>query len=176
MRSKTTSAGNLTFPPASGFSSNDHSPLARLKESGVLTDEEFVGKKRAILGLGGTTATSPVPSPIESLTSAAPFSASQVNHALVWVNAFVPLFGSVIGAMVAAMGLSQWIRTLIVICINIALLTQDEKQLKAQGYQTKSLGSAWLVPVYLFKRVQVAGGGYGYAVCWMITFFISIFL
>ena len=34
----------------------------------------------------------------------------------------------------------------------------------------------WVVPVYLFKRPSVAGGGYGYAVLWLITFFIVLFM
>jgi hypothetical protein len=101
-------------------------------------------------------------------------STNQVSHTLVWVSAFVPLFSIVIHGMLAGMELPQWIGILIVLGINILLLSKDEKHLKTQGFSTKELGSAWFVPVYLFKRVRVAGGGYGYAVCWMITFFISL--
>lgn len=103
-----------------------------------------------------------------------PFAAGQVSHALPWVSAFVPLAGLVLDAVLNEMGWSNWVGTVAVIGTNILLLTKDEKQLKAQGFSTEKMGSAWLVPVYLFKRVQVAGGGYGYAVCWMITFFISL--
>ena len=104
----------------------------------------------------------------------APVSFNQVSHALVWVNAFVPLFAIVIDAILVSIGCDLWLGVPIVVGINVLLLSKDEEQLKAQGLPIKDLGSAWLVPVYLFKRVRVAGGGYGYAVCWMITFFISI--
>jgi len=97
-----------------------------------------------------------------------------ISHSLVWVSAFVPLFGLVVDSVLREFGLTTWIGTGIVIAINIALLTKDETQLRKQGINTAGLGSAWLVPVYLFKRVQLVGGGYGYAVCWMITFFLSI--
>jgi len=78
--------------------------------------------------------------------------------------------------VLAGMEVSQWIGVPIVLGINILLLSKDEKHLKTLGFSTAELGSAWFVPVYLFKRVRVVGGGYGYAVCWMITFFISILL
>ncbi len=149
--------------------------LAKLKDDGIISVEDFDQKKKAMLA-----AMSPMPSPVESLPSAAPNSSKQVSHALVWVSAFVPLFAILIDGILAAMDLpqelQQWLGVPIVIGINILLLTIDEKQLKAQGLPTSGLGAAWLVPVYLFKRVRVAGGGYGYAVCWMITFFISILL
>lgn len=103
-----------------------------------------------------------------------PFAAAQVSHALPWVSAFVPLAGLVFDAVLNEMGWSNWVGTMVVIGTNILLLTKDEKELKAQGFSTERMGAAWLVPVYLFKRVQVAGGGYGYAVCWMITLFISM--
>ena len=93
---------------------------------------------------------------------------------MVWVNAFVPLFAILIDAILVSIGCDLWLGVPIVVGINVLLLSKDEEQLKAQGLPIKDLGSAWLVPVYLFKRVRVAGGGYGYAVCWMITFFISI--
>ncbi len=38
----------------------------------------------------------------------------------------------------------------------------DEKKLKASGYDTKSLGSIWIIPVYLFKRAKMLGQSYGY--------------
>ena len=117
------------------------------------------------------------PSPVESLSSAALVSSNQVSHALVWVSAFVPLILIVFNRVLTEMGLTEWLGVPIVIGINILLLTKDEEQLKAKGLPTeelKKLGSAFLVPVYLFKRVQVAGGGYGCAVCWMIAFFISL--
>ncbi|MBI4028039.1 MAG: DUF4339 domain-containing protein [Verrucomicrobia bacterium] len=96
-----------------------------------------------------------------------------VDHSIAWVAAFVPLSGLILDAIFLSMGLSTWFATAIIIVINCLMLSADEKKLRALGFKTESLGSAWLIPVYLFKRVQVVGSGYGYAVCWMITFFVS---
>jgi hypothetical protein len=145
--------------------------LAKLKDDGIISAADFEQKKKVMLA-----AISPTPSPVEALPSVALASSNQVSHALVWVSAFVPLLAILIDGILAAMELNQWLGVPIVIGINILLLTIDEKRLKAQGLPTTELGSAWLVPVYLFKRVRVAGGGYGYAICWMITFSISVLL
>jgi len=114
------------------------------------------------------------PLPPSVVAPVVPVAAGQASHALPWVSAFVPLAGLVFDAVLNEMGWSNWVGTVTVIGTNILLLTMDEKKLKAQGFSTERMGASWLVPVYLFKRVQVAGGGYGYAVCWMITFFISL--
>lgn len=97
---------------------------------------------------------------------------AKVSDALVWVSAFVPLFGIIL----AQMGLDFWVGTIIVVATNIVLLSKDEQQLKASGWETDKLGGAWLVPVYLFRRVDLVASGYGYAVAWLVSFIFSFLI
>jgi len=143
--------------------------LAKLRDEGIITPLDFEMKKREIL------APQPLKSGTLSPATMTSVQTPQVSHALVWGSAFIPLMGLVLDAILFELGWSTWFTTAIVIGTNILLLTKDEAQLKLQGVNTEPIGAAWLVPVYLFKRVQVVGGGYGYAVCWMVTFFISLF-
>lgn len=103
-----------------------------------------------------------------------PSRASQhVSDSLVWVQAFVPLAAILIDA-----ALSWFWSFWAVITINSLLCYFDKKHLEKAKLDTAPLGYWWilLVPVYLFKRVRVVGGGYGYAICWMVTFFIGVLL
>jgi hypothetical protein len=71
-------------------------------------------------------------------------------------------------------GLSTWWTIIPVLGMNIALTEKDSKNLASKNFDTSSIDS-WttlLIPIYLFKRVGVAGGGYGYAVTWLATFSI----
>ncbi len=164
-------AANPGFQPPQDFDEQLRK-VAKLRDEGVLTEDEFSVLKKKILGLG--TVANSISSHTESVPSVPLPVSGPVNHSLVWINAFVPIFGIVLDTILVEMGLTMWLGTLIVIGINCLLMTKDEKQLRTQGLPTKELGSAWVVPVYLFKRVQVVGGGYGYAVCWMVTFSINL--
>lgn len=96
----------------------------------------------------------------------------EADHVLVWVAAFVPCASLILDFI-----LPPWPSLALVIVINTLLLTVDLKRLRKAGYDTTTLSRIWLlVPVYLFKRVRIAGGGYGYAVCWMITFFMTFLI
>jgi hypothetical protein len=89
----------------------------------------------------------------------------------VWLVAFIPLAGLVLDLMLIEEGLSTWWTTPWVLVTNIALTRKDNKNLASQNFDTSSIDS-WttvLIPIYLFKRVGVAGGGYGYAVTWLAT-------
>ena len=97
-----------------------------------------------------------------------------VSHALVWVNAFVPLAGMLLNALLDSASLSRWITVPVLVGINCILCTVDEAHLKSCGLDTGSLGSATFVPVYLFRRVGLVSGGYGYAVCWAVAFTFSL--
>ena len=95
----------------------------------------------------------------------------QASHSLVWLVAFIPLAGLVLDLMLIEEGLSTWWTTPWVLVTNIALTRKDNKNLASQNFDTSSIDS-WttlLIPIYLFKRVGVAGGGYGYAVTWLAT-------
>jgi hypothetical protein len=64
----------------------------------------------------------------------------------------------------------------IVIILNIALSLLDERKLKKAGYQTSKMGSAWLVPIYLYKRATTLKQNLGYFFVWLACFGASLFL
>ncbi len=93
-----------------------------------------------------------------------------VDNSLVWILAFVPLLGILTGVLLAT-GVS----IIICVAINCTLMWCDEKKLKNQGYDTRYLKWCWLlVPVWIFKRVRLVGGGNEYAAVWVATFVLSI--
>jgi hypothetical protein len=114
---------------------------------------------------------SPVQSEVKETTTQFSHTA---NHSLVWIVAFIPLAGLVMDLWLIEEGLSTWWTFFVVIGMNIALTEKDSKNLASKNFDTSSIDS-WttlLIPIYLFKRVGVAGGGYGYAVTWLATFSI----
>jgi hypothetical protein len=66
-----------------------------------------------------------------------------VNNALVWILAFIPVVGAFFE-----------FGPLLFLAVNIVLCIFDKKNLRKAGYNTKSLGSAWLIPFYLYKRAK----------------------
>jgi len=46
----------------------------------------------------------------------------------------------------------------------------DERKLKAAGHDTKKMGGAWLVPVYLYKRARVLKHNLAYFIVWVVCF------
>lgn len=85
-----------------------------------------------------------------------------VSNTLVWILAFVPAIGALF-----AFG------TLVVLAVNIILCVADDRQLSKAGYNTATLGSAWLIPVYLYKRADMLHQGKGYFIVWCVTFGLS---
>lgn len=105
-----------------------------------------------------------------------PVNGSAVNNTMVWWLAFMPILGSMIEYLVAAMiGVGSKSLWFITLGLNIWLCTMDDKRLRMAGYDTKSLGSTWLIPVYLFRRAKYLGQSYSYAIVWCITFAILLF-
>ena len=86
---------------------------------------------------------------------------------LVWITALIPLICFLLRGNTG---------TAIILFSNIGLLSLDELNLKKLGYDTGKLGGAFLVPVYLFKRASLIGGGNGYAWVWLATFGVSLFV
>jgi hypothetical protein len=86
------------------------------------------------------------------------------NNAFVWILAWIPLIGTLFE-----------FGTFVVLAINIILCIIDEKQLKKAGYETASLGSAWLIPVYLYKRAKMLGNSFAYFIVWCVCFGLSFF-
>lgn len=106
-----------------------------------------------------------------------PVSGNAVNNTMVWWLAFMPILCSVIEYLVAGMiGVGSKSLWFITIVLNIWLCTMDDKKLGSAGYDTKSFGSTWLIPVYLFKRAKYLGPSYSYAIVWCVTFAILLLL
>lgn len=112
----------------------------------------------------------------ETTMSPPPVSGSAVNNTMVWWLAFMPLIGSIIEYIVAnAIGVGSQSLWFITIGLNVLLCTLDDKNLQKAGYDTKPLGSSWVIPVYLFKRAKFLKQSYSYAIVWCVTFAILLF-
>lgn len=100
------------------------------------------------------------------------------SHTLVWICAFVPLAGLVVDLILISRGISPWWTLLPVIVANWVLLGIDSSALGRLGYNADRLNGLVfiIVPVYLFKRVSIAGGGYGYGAVWIATFLAALLI
>jgi hypothetical protein len=110
-----------------------------------------------------------------------------VDHALVWIATFIPflryinalIVGSVYPAAFQNIEIAQMvgmINMMVVVIVNTAFMVADEHKLRAAGLDTRRLQGVTqlIVPLYLFKRPAVTGGGYGYAVLWMVSFMATL--
>jgi hypothetical protein len=50
----------------------------------------------------------------------------------------------------------------------------DEKKLVKAGVDTSKMGSAWLIPIYLYKRAEVLKQSPAYFWVWLIAFIVTI--
>jgi hypothetical protein len=104
-----------------------------------------------------------------------PLGASAVTNAFAWVLAFAPIIGQFIEGFLS--GLTEieidelWWVTL---CLNIGLSYADERTLRKAGYDTKPMGAAWLIPVYLYKRSMVLKQNKAPFIMWIIGFVLVI--
>ena len=100
-----------------------------------------------------------------------PLTGAAVSNGLVWTLAFAPLIGEFIAGLFAGASRSSinnfWWVTL---ALNIGLSLLDERKLKAAGHDTKKMGGAWIVPVYLYKRSQVLKQSLAYFIVWVVCF------
>lgn len=99
-----------------------------------------------------------------------------VNNTIVWILAFAPFLGLVLQGFLAGFTQSDvqnfWCATL---ALNLVLSFADDKTLEAAGHDTKKMGvSAFLIPVYLFKRATFLKQGNSYAWVWVICFVLSL--
>ena len=108
-----------------------------------------------------------------------PLTGENVNNGLVWTLAFVPILASLLEAFFAAASSHPqsdfwWVA----LPLNIGLCLADEKKLKNAGHNTNGM-TAWallLVPVYLFVRASRLKQNNGYAIVWLVTFFLSLYI
>ena len=100
-----------------------------------------------------------------------PLTGEAVNNTFVWILAFAPLIGVLLESFVSDVsGIPQESLWFITLAVNIIFGIMDEKKLKAAGHDTSKMGSAWLVPVYLFKRSKLLGHNYAYFIVWCVAF------
>lgn len=119
------------------------------------------------------------------LTTPPPLDGARVNNNVVWLLAVSPLL---IGALRYGLALFDahgnelladrllaqnryWAAGPIV---SIALSYWDEAVLKKAGVNTRLLGQAWLVPVYLFKRAKALAQTPAYAWVWVGLFVLGL--
>lgn len=104
-----------------------------------------------------------------------PLTGAAIPNGLVWVLAFAPLIGEFTAGLIAGITNtdidSYWWVTL---ALNIVLSLMDERRLKAAGHDTKKMGGAWLVPVYLYKRSRVLKHNLAYFIVWVVCFVLIV--
>ena len=102
-----------------------------------------------------------------------PLTGDAVNNTIVWILAFAPIIGINIESFLVAIFNTRsnkfW---MITIALNIVLSLLDERKLNAAGHNTRALGlgSAWLIPVYLFKRAKALKQNLAYFIVWIVSF------
>lgn len=105
-----------------------------------------------------------------------PLSGEAVNNTYVWILAFAPILGIVLQILlVLSIGGSFYSYWFVTIILNIVLCIADEKKLMKAGQDTSRMGSAFLVPVFLFKRAKVLKQNPSYFYIWLICFGLSLF-
>jgi hypothetical protein len=114
-----------------------------------------------------------------SASTPPPLPGESVNNGIVWTVAFVPILAIFLEDILARVMQSPrsnfwWVA----LALNIGLCLADERNLKNAGHDTKGM-TIWavlLVPVYLFVRASRLKQNNGYAIVWLATFFVSVFI
>jgi hypothetical protein len=104
-----------------------------------------------------------------------PLTGQAVDNTLVWWLAAAPLLGVFLAGFLEGLTKKDisnfWWVTLV---LNVVLSTLDEKRLQKAGHDTKRMGSAWLIPVYLYKRAEVLKQKNTYFIVWLVLFVLSL--
>jgi len=104
-----------------------------------------------------------------------PLTGDAINNTIIWWLAFAPVLGAVLAGFLSGFthkSISNfWWATLV---LNIALSIADERALKKAGHSTEKMGSAWLVPVYLFNRAKILKQSNAYFIVWVVLFCLSL--
>jgi hypothetical protein len=121
--------------------------------------------------LNGTeTVTAEVMPQFATLQQGTPYLAQQIDNTLIWVLAFAPILGAILEQVLKNTLGHAKIFSLATLALNVALSILDEKKLQKLGYDTSSLGGAWLIPVYLFKRAKMFNHNLAYFIVWIVCF------
>ena len=120
-------------------------------------------------------------------------SPQHIGNGYVWILAFLPLLWGVIDASIDASNQQAAARTMVLgfpyhpgkglpvqipLVVNALFGWLDELRLRKAGYGSKWMRAAavLLTPVYLFVRAKRLKQTPWYAVCWIVTFLLGIFL
>ena len=103
---------------------------------------------------------------------APPLTGTSVKNGMVWTLAFAPAIGQLCEGFVGSIIGMQYFEKLwfITVLLNIGLSLADERVLKKAGHDTSKMGSAWIVPVYLYKRAHVLKQNLAYFITWIVVF------
>lgn len=105
-----------------------------------------------------------------------PLASERVPQGLIWVLAFAPLIGAFLEGLVSGIArvptTSLWWITLF---LNWGLSVADERRLNGAGYQTKGIGAALVVPVYMWQRAAALRQRPWYLVVWTGLFLATSF-
>ena len=148
-----------------------HSEILSLISSSKLARGSYVWKK----GMGDWATLDSTVFSSQFSDSPPPLTGEAIDNTLVWFLAFAPVLGVFVagllaGAMHKSIGNFWWV-TLV---LNIGLSIVDEKKLQKAGHNTEKMGSAWLVPVYLFNRAKVLKQNNAYFIIWVVLFCLSL--
>lgn len=116
-----------------------------------------------------------------------PVAGNQIGNSLVWAVAVLPLVSGFIRSMLIEASLesgsettAQWptVVGVFALILNVALNLLDERKLEEAGHGGKWLTAFALIltPVYLFMRASRLKQIPSYAIVWLITFFISLYV
>lgn len=114
-----------------------------------------------------------------------PLSGESINNNYLWALAFAPLIGYFLqytlshsvnaNVLVANISLQSGKYWYVSLGLNIFLSVLDEKQLSKAGHDTKKFkGWIWLVPVYIYKRVEATRLNFSPFIIWVVTFILTL--
>jgi hypothetical protein len=149
-----------------------HSEILSLISNSKLVRGSFVWKK----GMSDWAALDSTEFLSQFSDSPPPLTGEAISNTLVWWLAFAPLVGVFIAGLLSGITHKSigdfWWTTLV---LNISLSLLDEKKLKKAGHNTEKMGSAWIVPLYLFNRAKVLKQNNAYFIVWVVLFCLSLF-
>jgi hypothetical protein len=116
---------------------------------------------------------------INNVTTPPPLHKTEIDNSYVWSVAFMPLCCLVL--IMLFINSNRYIGLFISCCIGLVSMVIciiDERTTKKLGYDTKELflWAILLVPVYLFKRAYLLKQSKGYAITWLVSYSILIFI
>lgn len=129
--------------------------LNKLKEKGLLTEEEYSAEKELVL----------------RHISENP---EKIRKDYVWCLAFAPLIGEFLQQMIAEItGTASADLFYVTIVLNIFLSYLDSKEVHKAGFKGKLLDESWIIPAYLYERARILKQSPTYLWVWIVCLIVS---